>query len=218
MRPGATPELHHIDGHDPSGTSCREIRISWHWYTPSGEYIEPTGEPDDVYTICDPGFVPRSILEGGGDGGGGSDSGLGSTSKSTADCGNIRRMAMSDDYGASSTWWNRFEELSGGKVEQFLYNYLQAIVSGLIAPDSNPSSGDILGLPGGRRTLYDRWTVPGLQTNFMRQTGLFNAPRIARAQSGSDILYFGPYHGAKRPDVPDGWIALRPIPQRGGCR
>lgn len=64
---------------DPSGTECRQITVSWHWYKTNGEYIGPTGEPDDVYNMCDEGFTPRTYDGDGGWGGvgGGEDEGDG---------------------------------------------------------------------------------------------------------------------------------------------
>jgi RHS repeat-associated protein len=63
-----------VNSVDPSGTECRTITVSWHWYKPSGEYIGPTGEPDDVYDMCDAPYMPLTrFFDGDGDGAGGSD-------------------------------------------------------------------------------------------------------------------------------------------------
>lgn len=131
-------------------------------------------------------------------------SGLMSASSRFSD-GRIRHEPTGDGmFGASPIWWARLDRINGGKFNSYLGSYLEAIMTGQVTATRQTLEARREGLPGGGRTFYQRYEIPGSAAF----PDVFSGARVAW-QPGSPLIYLGPYHGEPHPLVPQGWIRLR---------
>jgi len=130
---------------------------------------------------------------------------------SSVSFGSLRHAPIDANYAAAPAWWARLDSHDGGHLSRYIEHYLEAIVTGLIPGTRTTLNAREAGLPGGSRTFYQRYEIPGLG----RIPGLFSGARVAW-EPGSLFIFLGPYHGEPTIEISDGWIRLMYTPQERG--